>query len=346
MRHRDQPACIIGLQASEQDWSLSRCLSRTQALFRLRALDHYFNHCAVATISTPEPLSISAEPDPARARRHAIIAVIAGELCFAVMGGIIKHLSTDLDNATIVFFRNALAICLLAPMIALNLGRAGFVTREWHFHLLRGVIGVSAMSCFFYVLGHMHFTEAILLKLTTPFFIPLVALFWLRETSSKVTWLAIALGFVGVVFIADPQHKGWSEIDLILIGLLGAVLAAVAKVTIRRMRSTEPSLRIVFYFSVIASLCSLPFALQHWQTPSLTQWIWLASLATVATIGQLLITAAYRRAKAGQIGQFTYTSLVFSSAMGWWLWGEALTLSIILGCVFIVSAGLINLKST
>ncbi len=278
--------------------------------------------------------------------RQAIAAVILGELCFAVMGGIIKHLSTDLDNAMIVFFRNALAIMLLAPMIAMTLGRGGFITREWHFHLLRGVIGVSAMSCFFYVLGRMHFTEAILLKLTTPFFIPLVALFWLKEVSSKVTWLAIALGFVGVVFIADPHHKGWSDIDLILIGLLGAVLAAVAKVTIRRMRSTEPSLRIVFYFSVIASICSFPFAWESWQTPTTAQWIWLAGLAMVATVGQLLITAAYRRAKAGQIGQFTYTSLVFSSTMGWWLWGEALTISILLGCVFIVSAGLINLKST
>ncbi|MDX1452211.1 MAG: DMT family transporter [Oleiphilaceae bacterium] len=261
------------------------------------------------------------------------------------MGGIIKHLSPELNNAGIVFFRNALAFVILVPLIAFTLGRAGFVTREWRFHALRGIIGVSAMACFFYVLGRMHFTEAILLKLTTPFFIPLVALLWLREPSSRTTLFAIAIGFIGVIFIVDPKHKGWSEVDLVMIGLLGAVLAAVAKVTIRRMRSTEPSLRIVFYFSLIASLCSFPFAWQHWQSPSLTQMAWLFTLAVVATVGQLLITAAYRRVSAGKIGQFTYTSLVFSSTMGWWLWDEALTLSIVLGCLFIVSAGLINLKS-
>ncbi len=261
------------------------------------------------------------------------------------MGAIIKHLSIELENATIVFFRNALAFVLIVPAILYLHGPRGFATTEWRFHLLRGTIGVSAMACFFYVLGNMHFTEAILLKLTTPFFIPLVALLWLREPSSRATLFAIMLGFLGVICIVDPQHKGWSDVDLVMIGLLGAVLAAVAKVTIRRMRSTEPSLRIVFYFSLIASLCSLPFAASVWQSLTMTQWAWLALLAGVATVGQLLITAAYRRVSAGKIGQFTYTSLVFSSTMGWWLWDEALSLSIALGCLFIVSAGLLNLKS-
>jgi len=261
------------------------------------------------------------------------------------MGGIIKHLATDLPNEVILFFRNSLAFFVITPLIAFRLGTEGFKTSQFRFHALRGGIGVAAMSCFFYILGNMHFTEAILLKLTTPFFIPLVALLWLGERSSFITLLAIALGFVGVVFIADPQNKGWQEIDLVLIGLLGACLAAVAKVTIRRMRSSEPSLRIVFYFSIFASAFSAPFAWNSWQTPSNTQFLWLALLACVATVGQLLITSAYKRVSAGKIGQFTYTSLIFSSTMGWFIWQEPMTLSIILGMSFIVGAGLLNMKA-
>lgn len=261
------------------------------------------------------------------------------------MGAIIKHLSSELPHEVILFFRNSLAFLIIVPLVLYKDGPRGFATQQFRFHALRGAIGVSAMSCFFYILGRMHFTEAILLKLTTPFFIPIVALLWLREASSKATLFAILLGFVGVMFIVDPQNKGWSEVDLVLIGLLGATLAAVAKVTIRRMKDSEPSLRIVFYFSVFASLFSAPFAWSSWQSPTMEQFFLLLLLASVATLGQLLITAAYRRASAGKIGQFTYTSLIFSSAMGWWIWQEPLTLPIILGCLFIVGAGLINMKA-
>ncbi len=275
----------------------------------------------------------------------AIAAVIAGELCFAIMGGIIKHLATSLPNENIVFFRNFFALLLIVPIIYMRSGLAGFATSQLRFHILRGTIGVCAMACFFYVLGRMHFTEAILLKLTTPFFIPLVALIWLREPSGAHTLFAITLGFVGVIFIIDPATKGWGELDLVAIGLSGAVLAALAKVTIRRMRASEPSMRIVFYFCLIGSALSLPFAFNNWVMPTPHQWLWLGLLGAVATLGQLLITAAYRRVSAGKIGQFTYTSLLFSSFMAWFIWDEALTLSIVLGCIFIVTAGLINLKS-
>ncbi len=261
------------------------------------------------------------------------------------MGAIIKHLSDSLPNELIVFFRNAFAFLLLTPLIFWRQGLAGFKTSELGFHLLRGAIGVSAMSCFFYILGKMQFTEAILLKLTTPFFIPLVALLWLRERSSIQTLFAIALGFVGVICIVDPATRGLQALDMVAIGLLGALLAAFAKVCIRRMRHTEPSLRIVFYFSVFASLCSAPFAYNSWVSLQAHHYLWLALLAGVATVGQLLITAAYRRVSAGKIGQFTYTSLVFSSLMGWLIWQEALTTATLLGCLFIVTAGLLNMRS-
>lgn len=274
-----------------------------------------------------------------------IFAVITGELCFAVMGGLIKTMSTDLSNETMVFFRNALAFFIIVPMLWWTSGLKGFQTKNIRFHALRGLIGVTAMSCFFYILGNMHFTKAILLKLTTPFFIPLIALLWLGERSSIYTILAICVGFLGVVFVADPQSPDPSELYLIAIGLLGAGLAALAKVTIRRMKDSEPSLRIVFYFSIFASLASAPFAWQNWTPPSSSQWAMLCLLAAVATIGQLLITAAYRRESAGKVGQFTYTSLIFSSLLGWYFWEEAITLGVALGCLCIVSAGLINMRS-
>jgi drug/metabolite transporter (DMT)-like permease len=280
-----------------------------------------------------------------RIRNLAILSVILGELCFAVMGAIIKHLAPDLVNEVIVFYRNFFAFLLLLPLILMKDGVAGLRTRNAHFHLMRGTFGVASMACFFFILGRMQFTEAILLKLTTPFFIPLLAFLWLKERSSRQTLSAIVLGFIGVICIIDPAARGFSALDLVGVGLAGAVLAALAKVTIRRMSVDEPSRRIVFYFSLVASALSFPFAWAHWQNLTWPHIGYLVLLALVATIGQLLITAAYRRAPAGKIGQYAYTSLIFSSMMGWYFWDEILTLSIALGCLFIVGAGVLNLKS-
>ena len=279
-----------------------------------------------------------------------ILAIIAGEMCFAIMGALIKYMSVDLSTETIVFFRNSLALIIIIPMILHKLGPSGFKSQQMHLHLLRGTIGVAAMSCFFYILGRMHFTEAILLKLCTPFFIPLIAFAWLRERSSATTWFSIFLGFVGVAIISEPKMQGgleqsFGELSLVGIGLVGACLAGLAKVTIRRMGGSEPALRTVFYFGLFASLASLPFALTAWTQPSPQQWILLAALASIATIGQLLVTYAYKRAAAGKIGQYTYTSLIFTAAIGWAFWGEVITLAIFLGSSAIIVAGIINLKS-
>jgi drug/metabolite transporter (DMT)-like permease len=279
-----------------------------------------------------------------------IIAIIAGEMCFAIMGALIKYMSSELSTETIVFFRNSLALIIIIPLILQKLGPSGFRSQQMHLHLLRGTIGVAAMSCFFYILGRMHFTEAILLKLCTPFFIPLIALAWLRERSSATTWFAIFLGFIGVAIISEPKMQGnledsFGELSLVGIGLIGACLAGLAKVTIRRMGDSEPALRTVFYFGLFASLASLPFAANAWTQPDLTQWLLLFALASIATIGQLLVTYAYKRAAAGKIGQYTYTSLIFTAAIGWAFWGEIITLAIFLGSSCIIIAGIINLKS-
>ncbi|KZX81686.1 hypothetical protein A3715_06700 [Oleiphilus sp. HI0009] len=278
-----------------------------------------------------------------------IAAIIGGEICFAIMGALIKYMSADLSTETIVFFRNSLALIIIIPLIIHQFGFTGFKSQQMHLHLVRGLIGVSAMSCFFYILGRMHFTEAILLKLCTPFFIPLIAALWLKEISSAATWFAIILGFIGVCIISEPKLQQnmsatFDALSLVGIGLLGACLAALAKVTIRKMGGGEPALRTVFYFGLFASLASLPVALQNWSEPSFNQFTLLLTLAGVATLGQLLVTYAYKRAEAGKIGQYTYTSLIFTAYIGWAFWGEAITLAIFVGSGFVVAAGLINMK--
>jgi drug/metabolite transporter (DMT)-like permease len=150
-----------------------------------------------------------------------------------------------------------------------------------------------------------------------------------------VRW-AVAVGFLGAGLMLRPsgaaQPAAW-------IGLAGGMLAAVAMVSVRRLSATEPASRTVFYFAAIAVAISILPLAWFWRTPSAGEWTLLAALGLVATSGQLLLTRAYSLAPAGQIGTFTYSSVIFAALLGWFFWDEGLSVQTWLGALCIVSAG-------
>ena len=272
--------------------------------------------------------------------RQAALFLLIGEALLAVMGGIIKHLSDHLPTEQIVFFRNIGGLAVLLPLI-LSQGTSLLKTQVWHLHLFRGLVGVSAMYCYFWALGNMPLAEAFLVKLSGPFFMPLIALLWLGERAGRYSIIAIIIGFAGVACILRPDNSAFTLIALV--ALLGAFLAAVAKVTIRRMSGTESSQTIVFYFGLIATIVTAPAAILNWQTPSLMVWLWIVAMSLVATIGQLALTRAYRIAPTGKVGVYVYSAVLYGALMGRIFWDEIPLWTTWLGAALIISAGLLNL---
>jgi drug/metabolite transporter (DMT)-like permease len=264
--------------------------------------------------------------------------IVCGELMFASMGVCIRSVSDTLPNESVVFFRNLLGLALLAPWL-LRRGSGGLGTRVAHLHLLRGLAGVSAMYCFFYAIAHIPLAEAMLLKLTSPLFIPMVALLWLNESVTPRVWLAVGIGFGGVLLILHPGLAGISRVALI--ALLGGVFAAVAKVTVRRLSRTEPALRIVFYFALTGTLISSVPLLWAWRTPAAEDLAWLLGVGLLATMGQLCLTAGMSRAPAARMGAFGYFSVIFGAAYGWLLWDERLMWWTVAGSLLIFMSGLL-----
>jgi drug/metabolite transporter (DMT)-like permease len=195
------------------------------------------------------------------------------------------------------------------------------------------------MYCFFYAIAHMPLADAMLLNLTSPLFIPLVALIWLHESVSARVWLAIAIGFAGVLLILRPDLEGISPVALI--ALLGGLFAAVAKVTVRRLSRTEPPLRIVFYFALTAGLVSAVPLAWAWVPPTPTALLWLVAVALFATVGQVCLTKGLSLAPAARMGAFGYFSVIFGAAYGWLLWDEILAWSTFGGSLLIMLAGLL-----
>ncbi len=266
------------------------------------------------------------------------LLIIAAELMFTSMGVVVRIVSSELNNAQVVFFRNLFVLLLMFPLL-IRIRRVGLKTTIPQYHLLRGLAGVGAMYCFFYAIANMPLANAMLLKMSAPLFIPLVAMLWLKESFSRFVAYAVLLGFAGVTLILAPDYEALGTAGTV--ALLGGLLAAVAKTAIRKLAFSEPPERTVFYFSLTGTLLSVFPLFHYWQPVSIHILLWLLLLAVFGLTGQMLMTRGFAHAKAGRLGIFAYFSVIFAALYGWVLWDEILTWSTIIGSLMVVVAGIL-----
>jgi drug/metabolite transporter (DMT)-like permease len=284
-----------------------------------------------------------AEPDAvADDLPRGAMLMVASALLFAAMGEAVKMASAHLSNAMVVFFRNAFGLLALSPWLV-RLGAKGLRTAAWREHLVRGLAGLASMYCYFYAIARLGLSEAILLNYSLPLFMPLIARAWLGEAVPARLWRALGVGFLGIVLILRPGDGVFRPAAFA--ALAAAVLAALAQVGVRRLTRTDPITRIVFYFALISTVVSGLPVLTVWTTPERRVWPVLMALGVLATLAQLLLTQAYARAPAAQVGPFIYSSVVFAGLMDWWLWGRLPDAAFALGAVLVCAAGILALRS-
>ena len=268
------------------------------------------------------------------------IFIVVSEAMFASMGACVKELSTTLSNEMVVFMRNFFGLLLLSPLI-LRSHASLLQTEILPLHLLRAIAGVSAMYCFFYALGNLYLADGMLLKMTAPLFMPLIAWFWLGERARRLTLMAIPVGFVGVALVISPEGNfNW----VALIGLLGGALAALAKVTVRRLGRSEPSARVVCFFAIFATPISAVPLIWAWQTPDLSQVGLGLLIGLLGATGQFFLSRGYAIASASIASPFTYFSVIFGATYGYLIWGETLSATFIAGALLIAVAGIMALR--
>lgn len=200
------------------------------------------------------------------------------------------------------------------------------------------------MYCFFYVIAHLRLSEAFLLMATAPLFIPIIAYIWIGEPVERKVRGAIIIGFIGIILILKPGIGMFQSIAFI--GLGAGLLGALAMVSIRRMSASEPTIRIVFYFTVFGTIVSAVPLIWSWQAPAPEIWWLLGLMGLLAAVGQFLLTKGYSLAPAAQVGPFTYGNVVFATFLGWVCWGEGLDSLTWIGAFLICIAGIVTTYKT
>ncbi|MDX8410415.1 MAG: DMT family transporter [Mariprofundaceae bacterium] len=264
---------------------------------------------------------------------HALLASVS----FAAMAACVRVASQSLPQAEVVFFRNFMALLLLLPLLLHQ--RVSLRTERIGLHLLRAFAGLASMYLYFHALTRLPLSDALLLNYTSPLFIALIAVVWLGEHWSRTRAASLALGLVGVGLLFQPSSAIASSAGLI--GLASGALAGLALTTVKKLSYSEPSLRIVVYFALLASVISAVPMLWGFVWPRPEQWAWLIAMGLAGSLGQLGLTRAYSLAPASQVSPMGYTSLIFAGLIGFAVWGERPDLAGLIGTLTITVAGVL-----
>lgn len=273
---------------------------------------------------------------------HGFLPGIGSALCFALMASIVKIVSESINPSQMVFFRSIFGLIFILPFV-IHKGLPYFKTTKLKLHLLRGIVSLLAMTCFYFSIANIGLAEATLLNAASPLFIGILAMLFLNEKLTRTIMINLIIGFIGVALILKP---GTNLFQLAaLVGLGSAFFIGAAKILIRYMADTEPVLRTIAYFSLFTTIYSAVPMLWLWQTPS-TNTILLMLLASVfATGGQTLLTYAFTHNPAIRVSPFTYATVVFATLLGWIGWQELPDMGSSIGALFVVIACLgITLK--
>ncbi len=270
--------------------------------------------------------------------------LVAGFL-FACMGVFVKLGAASFSHIELVFYRSFIGLLLVYAIAKQQ--HISLTTRHWRNHLWRGLSGTVALALFFYCISVLPLATAVTLNYTAPLFLTLLTMLVFKDKFNLPLSIAIGLGFCGVVLLLHPtmQHE---QLLPGLLGLISGFLAGVAYLNVKQLAILgEPDARTVFYFTLIATLCSGLWMLTDTVHPLTRDNLWLVlALGCTATLAQLAMTRAYRVGKTLVVGSLAYVTIIFASLFGMALWNETLPPISWLGMAFIIAGGVLSLRLT
>lgn len=196
----------------------------------------------------------------------ALLAILAS-LIFSVMNVLVKTIADEIPTGEIVFFRSSIG-CLLIGLLMYQRGIA-FIREDRPLLVLRGTMGALYLICYFYSIAHLTLADASMLAYLSPFFSIVLSLLVLRErvNATMAFWLVMVI--IGAIILIRPWNFSTYTLAS-LVGVMSAVFAAIAYLSVNKLTKRHHNYEIVFYFLFIATLISIPLM---WHNFVLAEWV-------------------------------------------------------------------------
>jgi drug/metabolite transporter (DMT)-like permease len=276
---------------------------------------------------------------PVEQRGRGIALRVGAVTAFAAMMAALKYCAVHgVGPMEILFYRNLFSFPTILAWILFGGGFAMVKTSRPAAHAMRSAMGLIVMFCTFLALSMLPLAEATVISFSAPLFATMLSALVLGETVMWHRWVAIVVGFAGVLIVIEPGGSALSPSG-VAIGLAAALGTAVVVITLRQMGETESATATVFWFNlvcVIVTTLPMPFFFQN-HPPNI--WASLALGGLMGGIAQIMMTAAVRYAPVSVLAPFDYLQIVWATLWGSVLFSTLPSSTSMVGALLIAAAG-------
>ena len=257
---------------------------------------------------------------------------------FSLMDLIVKW-SDDYPVGQVLFFRGFFGIIIIFFLIPRNRYIDFYKTTRPMLHLKRCLAGLISIVAIFIALRNLPLATVVSISFAAPIFTTIFSIFLLNEKVGFYRWLAVLVGFVGIVIISEP---GFSSLNIYyiypIIFCLGLSYVAIA---IRKLSSTEPVWLISFFFSFSILISSFFSFYQNWILPSFIDFFLLAMIGILGGLANLWLSQSYKFSEVSLVTPLKYLALIFAIIFGYFIWAEIPSLKTLLGAALVILSSII-----
>ena len=254
---------------------------------------------------------------------------------FSLMDVIVKW-SVDYPVGQVLFFRGFFGIIFYFFIIPRERLHDFYKTKRPGLHSLRCLAGLIAIIAIFIALRKLPLATVVSISFAAPIFTTIFSIFLLSEKVGIYRWLAVLVGFIGILIITEP---GISNLNIYYIfPIIFCLGLSYVAITIRQLSTTEPVWLISFYFSLSIMLLSFLTIPQGWIMPSFNHLILLSLVGIFGGVANLWLSQSYKYSEVSLVTPLKYLALVFAIFFGYFIWGEVPTIKTLIGaCLVIIS---------
>lgn len=264
----------------------------------------------------------------------AISLMIISGLFFVLMHSAVKYLSKEVHIFEIAFFRCALVIFVLAPII-FQQGKKNFKTKQPKVQFLRITTNSVAMLCFFYGISTTPLAQLTTLGFTVPIFATILAVIFMKEKIRLRRTTALIVGFIGTIIVMRPDIS--IELGALLI-IFSSFLWSICLIFIKKLTETDSAVTISLYFGIGMIPATFALALPVLEMIDLRQFIILIFIAVTGTLAQTIMNSALEKGELALLLPFDFLRLIWSVLIGYALFSEEPTITLWLGGFLIIGS--------
>jgi len=257
---------------------------------------------------------------------------------FSIMDLIVKW-SEHYPLGQVLFFRGFFGVLFYFLIIPKERLHNFYYTNRAGLHFLRSFSGLIALVAIFIALRSLPLATVVSISFAAPIFTTIFSIFLLNERVGVYRWLAVIVGFIGILIITEP---GISSLNIFYIfPIIFCIGLSYVAITIRKLSTTEPVWLISLYFSISITLLSLFTLPLGWIMPSIKDFMILAMIGIFGGVANLWLSQSYKYSEVSLVTPLKYLALVFAIIFGYLIWNEIPTIKSLFGAALVIISTLI-----